>query len=143
MNALSSLDPKETAIVFDRDKNGVHYDPSQNSTGSITLIENKNDDIVYRSNSTAPRFAVFSEIFYEKGWKAYIDETEVPIIRTNYALRGLSVPAGQHRIRFEFHPASFYTGKAIAQVAGIITLLLVLTAIFVTFKNLRTGSSAH
>ncbi|HEX6427791.1 MAG TPA: YfhO family protein [Niastella sp.] len=135
MNALHSLNPKKSAIVFGKDKNLLHYDSSQNSSDTITLIENKNDEIVYGSNATGPRFAVFSEIFYEKGWKAYIDNTEVPIIRTNYVLRGLSVPAGQHRIRFAFHPASYYNGQAIAQVAGIITLLMVLMAIFVSFKK--------
>ncbi|OQP56797.1 hypothetical protein A3860_09430 [Niastella vici] len=141
MNALSSLNPRETAIVFEKDKNLIHYDPSQNSSDSITLIENKNDEIVYASNATAPRFAIFSEIFYGKGWKAYVDNTEVEIIRTNYVLRGLCVPAGQHRIRFEFRPASFYNGKAIAQVAGIISLLLVLTACLVTYVQARQRTS--
>lgn len=135
MNALHSLNPRETAIVFAKDKNLLHYESSHDSADTITLIENKNDEIVYQSHSTKQRFAVFSEIFYEKGWKAYVDNKEVPIIRTNYVLRGLSVPAGQHRIRFEFHPPSYYNGQAIARIAGIITILLVLLTIFLSSKK--------
>src|SRR5206468_2742760 len=99
MNALTALHPKDTAIVFSKDQSLLSYTPSADSSGSIQLNKQDNDEITYTSNAAVNRFGVFSEIYYDHGWKAYIDGKETPIVRTNYVLRGLSVPAGQHSIR--------------------------------------------
>lgn len=135
MNALTNFNPKDTAIVFTKDQKLVSYSTAADSAASIQLIKNNNDEVIYKSNSSTNRFAVFSEIFYNLGWKAYIDGKEAPIIRTNYVLRGLSVPAGQHEIRFVFHPASFYNGEKIALVAGILVWLLIIGAIVQTYRR--------
>ncbi|HZH95660.1 MAG TPA: YfhO family protein, partial [Flavisolibacter sp.] len=104
MNALSNFNPRDTAIIFAADKSSITATPANNSGGSIRLIKNDNDEVTYQSASTVNSFAVFSEIFYDKGWKAFIDGKETRIVRTNYVLRGLSIPAGQHAIRFVFQP---------------------------------------
>ena len=57
-------------------------------------------NIIYKSNSTAPKVAVFSEVYY-KTWKAYIDGKEATPIRANYVLRALPIPAGEHTIEFK------------------------------------------
>jgi len=95
--------------------------------------------ISYVSTSKKPRFAVFSEVFYARGWKAWVDDREVPIIRTNYALRGLSIPPGRHIIRFVFHPLSYYVGRQVQWMATILQLLLVAGAVIVSLyeKGLR------
>jgi hypothetical protein len=141
MNALSNFNPGDTAIVFAANKNLVSYAPSQDSAATIRLIKNDNDEITYQSASAVNRFAVFSEIFYDKGWKAFIDGEETPIVRTNYVLRGLSVPAGQHEIRFVFHPASYYTGKTISLIAGILVLLSLLAAAIYSYKTRTTSNT--
>jgi uncharacterized membrane protein YfhO len=90
--------------------------------------------MVYRSKAGSPRLAVFSEMFYDRGWKAYLADAggnvgqELPIIRTNYVLRGVVVPAGDHRIRFIFHPHSYYLGQVMQTTAGIVLVLLLLGA---------------
>lgn len=142
MNALSNFSPRDTAILFAEDKNQVPANLGGDSTGTIRLLNNDNDVVLYRSNSTAPAFAVFSEIFYSKGWKAYIDGKESPIIRTNYVLRGLVVPAGQHEIKFEFRPASYYTGETIAQIACILILLALIAAAFHLYRSSRREKQA-
>jgi uncharacterized membrane protein YfhO len=95
--------------------------------------------MIYQSATTRERFAVFSEVYYDRGWQAFIDGTATPIIRTNYALRGLSVPAGRHTIRMVFHPRSYYLGRSIQSVAGILTLLLIsvslISGIYARFKH--------
>ncbi|MFL5739000.1 MAG: YfhO family protein [Flavisolibacter sp.] len=141
MNALTNFHPKDTAILFSKDQPLVSYTPSADSSGSIHLDKQDNDEITYTSDAPVNRFAVFSEIYYDRGWKAYVDGKETPILRTNYVLRGLSVPAGHHSIRFVFHPASFYTGKTIALLAGIVVLLLIIGAIVQTWRKrtLETG----
>jgi hypothetical protein len=133
MNALTNFNPKDTAIVFAKDQKLVSYSPAANTTDSIWLIKNDNDEVSYKYNASSNRFAVFSEVFYDVGWKAYIDGKEVPIIRTNYVLRGLSIPPGQHKIVFKFLPTSFYGGEKLATIAGILLWLLVIAVIIVEY----------
>ena len=142
MSALDNFHPRDTAVVFEKDKGLVSYTPGAAAGDTIQLLKNDNDDITYQSNSAANRFAVFSEIFYDKGWKAYIDDKETPIVRTNYVLRGLSVPAGKHAIHFVFHPSSYYTGEHLQLVAGILVFLLLLAAIVQSVRPKRTTPPA-
>lgn len=135
MNALNTFDPATEAIVAEEDKKLVTAGGEVN--GTIQLVENKNDEITYQSNATGNGFAVFSEIFYDRGWKAYIDGKETPIIRTNYALRGLNIPAGNHQIRFEFKPQSYYTGERVAMIAGLLIWVFILLAAFQIYRNYK------
>jgi hypothetical protein len=133
MDGLTGLDTKDTAILFTKDRGKAIYDPASPGD-TITLQKADNDEMIYESQTSGKRFAVFSEVFYDRGWRAYIDETETPIIRTNYVLRGLSIPAGKHTIRFTFHPASFYTGKTLQMLAGLILLALLIAAAAIGWK---------
>ena len=135
MKALDKNNPADTAIVEQDEKSKINSTPVYDSTAKIRLIKNDNDIITYTSRSNTNRFAVFSEIYYDRGWKAYIDNKETPIVRTDYVLRGLSVPAGNHTILFEFRPASFYSSKTIETIASAIVWLLILVTIFVSFKK--------
>ena len=108
---MDKNNPADTAVVEQDEKNKINSTPVYDSSAKIQLIKNDNDIITYSSKSNTNQFAVFSEIYYDRGWKAYIDNKEVPIVRTDYVLRGLSIPAGNHNIRFEFKPASFYIAK--------------------------------
>ena len=136
MNALSNLHPADTAVVFTADQTKVPA-PIADTTASIRLIKNDNDDVTYQSNAAQAGFAVFSEIFYDRGWNAFIDGKEVPIIRTNYVLRGLSVPAGQHQIKFEFRPQSYYVGETISFVASILIWLALAAAAYQWYRSRR------
>ena len=140
MNALSNFSPADTAVVFASGKNLVNYAPGAQAGDSIWLDKNDNDVATYHSRSAENRFAVFSEIYYDLGWKAYIDGKEAPIVRTNYVLRGVSIPAGQHEIRFVFHPDSFYTGETISSIAGVLIYLLLIGAIVQYIRKRRVKS---
>jgi hypothetical protein len=150
MDALTGLDTKDTAIAFSADSGKLAYDaPPVNDSAmtagagpgsahdTIELTKNDNDEMDYSSVTSRKRFAVFSEVFYDRGWKAYIDDAETPVIRTNYMLRGLSVPAGKHDIRFVFHPASYYTGRTLQILAGFILLALLLWAGVMEWRNVK------
>lgn len=136
MDALTTLDVKDTAMLFSTDKSTLPATGTPADGDTIYLSTNDNDQMTYQSKTTAPRFAVFSEVYYPRGWHAYIDQTEAPIIRTNYALRGLSIPPGSHTIRFTFHPGSYYTGRTI-QIAASILLFALL--VFAAIKEARPG----
>jgi hypothetical protein len=135
MNALTHLHPKDTAVVFAADKDRVTYDPQGDTTGSIQLLKNDNDEITYLSQSLSKRYAVFSEVYYDRGWHAWVDDQEVPILRTNYVLRGITVPPGRHIIRMAFRPFSYYLGRQMQWMASIIFLLMLAGAVIVYLQE--------
>lgn len=140
MKALDSFDPAAVAFVDERLKSSVPFSPVYDSTASIRLIENKNDEIKYEFNANGNQFAVFSEVYYPLGWKAYIDGKETPYCKTNYALRGLAIPAGKHTIDFVFDPASVRIGEKVARYANIAAVLIVLLCLFMAWKKRDGGS---
>ena len=138
MKAMDQFNPKDTAIIEVGSKKDIAFEPVADSTATIHLVKNENDLIQYESSSTANQFAVFSEIYYNRGWKAYIDDKESTIIQTNYVLRGLAIPAGKHQIRFEFKPASYYESKKAATVSSALIWLLLIAAVASSFKKVKT-----
>lgn len=143
MTALTNLHPKDTALVLEKDKGLLSsFTGNSDSTASITLVKNDNDRITYTSRSASNGFGVFSEIYYADGWVATIDGKEAPIIRTNYVLRGLVIPAGEHRIEFQFKPVSFYQSQQAGMASSVIIwLLLIMTAFQAFKKNQRSAGS--
>lgn len=107
----------------------VTFDTDSAATINQTLYTpNK---VTYESQSAADGFAVFSEICYEAGWKVTIDGEPANIVRTNYILRGLSIPAGHHTIEFTFAPTSYYAGRIIAWIASaVVVILIILTIVY-------------
>lgn len=136
MRAMDNFNPAQVAVLESADKQ-KGFTPQTDSAAMVRLTRYDNDKMEYQSNAAAPGFAVFSEIFYDRGWIAFIDGKEVPIARTNYALRGLQIPAGQHQIVFEFRPRSYYLGETIAFTGNIITLLLIIVALWFSFRPQR------
>lgn len=124
MQAISSFDPKNEAIV-DK-KYQAMIDTKQNAideNGKLTLVSYEPEHLVYESGSTTTQTAVFSEIYYDKGWKMLIDGQEKPYFRADYLLRAAQIPVGNHKIEFIFHPNSYYTGEGIS-LAGSVLLVL-------------------
>lgn len=126
MNQISFFNPKDTAIIEEKDKiaelNEIQFDDN----ATIKLVSNENDIVNYTSNSSKKQLAIFSEVYYKLGWKAYIDNKETPIVKANYVLRGLVVPAGSHQIRFEFKPTSIASAQlASSSVSWILWLSLI------------------
>lgn len=141
MSALDHLNPKDTAVVQDTYRVSIPFMPAGDTTGSIRLIKNDNDVVTYFSSSTSNQFAVFSEVYYKSGWKAFIDGKETPIVKTDYVLRGLPIPAGQHQIIFKFEPESYYKGKSLTTIFSIILVLLLAAGLFMEWRyrnSLRT-----
>jgi len=91
--------------------------------------------LTYQSSAASDRFAVFSEIFYEKGWNATIDGEPANHIRVDYLLRGMTVPAGDHTIVFEFRPRSYYAGERVSLAGSLILLLVLVGAIVMEFRQ--------
>jgi hypothetical protein len=120
MHELDHFSPRDSALL----EGSAPFEPRYTPGDSIRLLFNENDDITYSSNTRNPEFAVFSEIYYSRGWKAYIDSTEAPILKVDYALRGMAIPPGKHTIHFAFRPVSFYMGEKIASFSTWFMVLL-------------------
>jgi hypothetical protein len=128
---LETLDTKTQAVMQAKYRNDVKIDASYSGNGSIKLLSYKPNDLVYESDSKDPQFAVFSEIYYPKGWNAYVDG--------NLLLRGMPVPAGKHKIEFKFEPKTYYTANSIAMVGSILVLLTVGIGVWMEFKKGKTS----
>jgi Bacterial membrane protein YfhO len=142
MAALDSTNVRDTAIVQKAFKDRIPFMPVPDSSASIRLIENLNDKISYSFKSKTNQFAVFSEIYYDKGWNAFIDGKPILYCRVDYVLRGMSVPAGEHRIEFRFEPKSYLMGNSLSKLAGIITYLMIIGAVVQLWKENKKSLKA-
>lgn len=130
------FDPLKTAVIRATYKNELGNSPiGKDSSATVKLTQYGLDEMSFTSNNSQAGLAVFSDIYYNKGWKAYVDETETPIIRANYVLRAVKVPAGQHKIEFRFRPESFYNGQKVAIVSSILIIGLIIAAIAQAFRK--------
>ena len=104
-------------------------------SSAIVLTEYKPNHITYEARAFRDRLAVFSEIYYPKGWQAYIDGQPAEHINADYILRAMVIPQGDHRIEFKFDPASVRVGKIIAAVASSLILLALLAFVVMYYKS--------
>ena len=136
MLALTNFDPKQTVFIDQRFKERVGtMNLKKDSSANIALTYYSPDTLNYTSYTAAESFAVFSEIYYEKGWNAYLDGQKTDHIRVNYLLRGMKIPAGKHEVSFRFEPANYFLGEKIAGVSSILLLLLVAGNLFMAYKK--------
>ena len=140
MHRLDNFNPKDTAIIEQKDKIESLSNLEFDENAQIALVNNNNDEVTYTSSSTKRQLAVFSEIYYKLGWKAYIDNQETPIVKVNYVLRALTVPAGNHTIRFEFKPESIMAAQKASTLASILLWGLLIGLGFTSFKKWKSNS---
>jgi Bacterial membrane protein YfhO len=110
----SPFDPAETVLLEKESFGNREIVPPQigdpaDAEAKVTHYEPRRIELQTRNSQ--PGFLVLSEIYY-RGWEAWIDGRRAPVERVNYLLRGLVVPAGDHRIEFVFRAHSFRNGAA-------------------------------
>ncbi|MBO7182656.1 MAG: YfhO family protein, partial [Bacteroidales bacterium] len=119
--ALNQIDLRTTAVLDHGFASYVKdFQAGADASSQIRLSSYAPDVLEYQSFSKTDRLAVFSEIYYPYGWKAYIDGKAVEHFRVNYTLRALNIPAGNHDIRFEFRPDSVYKNGVISIICAIL-----------------------
>ena len=126
IKALDSLNTKKIAILKDLNSYGFEDSKKYNvdSLATIKLTKYSLNALSYESFSNQNEFAVFSEIYYKDGWNAYIDGELKPHLNVNYVLRGLEIPAGNHRIEFKFEPKVIQTGSTISLMSYVLLFLI-------------------
>ncbi len=141
MAALDKTSLRDTAIVQQSFKTAVTKQPVFDSSATMKVVEYNNDEITYSFAGKSDQFAVFSEIYYPLGWKAFIDGKETPYAKTNYVLRGMTIPAGNHKVQFKFEPQSYIIGNNISFISSLIAILVLAAAIFWEFRRRNTGAA--
>ena len=135
MRALNKLDTKSTAIINTKIFNINVPNKINDSIGKIYLKSYKPNELIYTSNSTTNALAVFSEIFYPNGWIATINGKPTQIINTNYLLRAIEVPKGNHTIVFTFKPQVVKTGSIISLISSLLMVLVIISSLIIYRKN--------
>lgn len=138
MDQLGEINTKTTAVVntFDFSLQKTQL----SGGGQIRVQEHTPKKITYQSTANSDAFAVFSEIYYPKGWEATIDGEKVDILRCNYVLRALQIPAGEHEIVFEFKPRAYLLGSKVNMAVAFAFIGIFLVFLFMDYRAMNTVS---
>lgn len=128
--ALNEIHPLRTAVVDKRFADELSgFVPTVDSTATIVLDNYRPNRLTYTSVTNSEQLAVFSEIYYQPGWKATIDGQPAPHFRADWTLRAMRIPAGKHTIEFEFYPDTYVVAANVSAYSSFLILLLVIGAI--------------
>lgn len=147
MDALGQIDPHTEATVerqFEEQLDG--FDTNDGFDGRIELTEYRPNYLKYRYSASGQGVAVFSEIYYDKGWKAYIDGVEAPYFRADYLLRGMSLPAGEHTVEWRFRAPDFGLVEGVTLTCSLIIiggLVAVVAVAVVRRRKSRNKNSSN
>jgi hypothetical protein len=108
---------------------------SADPASTIRLTDYDSDFVTYAVDAKKDELALFSEVYYPNGWRITIDGQPAEMLRANYTLRALPIPAGQHTVEFRFDPQSIRVTDGIAFAALVVMLLVALLLIFKTIKH--------
>ena len=140
MAALGEIDPAVEAVIFDPDAaDGTVTEYTGADSGRVELTYYSPNRLRYDVSAPASGLAVFSEIYYPAGWKAFVDGKETPILRADYTLRALLIDEGEHEVEFVFAPDSFVVGRDISLASSIAIIVLLAGAVLysILFANKR------
>lgn len=139
MLELGLSNPLTTAIIHEEFKSigasGIGNDSTITSAAKVNLDRYETNKLEYSSTSPVEGTVVFSEIYYPAGWNCYVDGQKKDTFRVNYVLRGVNIPAGEHKIEWKFEPVSFTKGSTYSMAGSILLILLVLGASIFSFRK--------
>lgn len=140
LDSIGSLDPKEKAVIQKAyAKNYLDgFTIQADSTNTISLTSYDPEILTYKYSAKTDQLAVFSEIYYpeSKGWHVYVDGKRYDgLMKADYVLRAVKVPAGDHSLEMRFEPDSFKNGLMIARIGSVSLLILLLVSLFMIFRK--------
>ena len=140
--ALDDFNPATTAIIDQRFNGQIeNFTFQKDSLATIVFEEYQPNYLRYATLANVPQMAVFSEIYYAKGWNAYIDGALSPHFRANYILRGMVIPEGEHTIEFKFEPKTFQMAEKISLTFSMLVYVLLAVAIGIEIYRWRMVKS--
>lgn len=142
LDALTGFRPDSVAVVdkiFSGELSSLRA--GADTADRIWQVDYAPNRITYGYSTKANRLALFSEIYYPKGWNAYVDDQPHSHFRADYVLRAMVLPAGYHRVEFRFEPVVYSMGEKISKISSVVLILLVLVGCF--FEGRRFISFLH
>ena len=135
--ALGIIDLKTTAVA----EEGAPR-PQIDGSGVIELKEYRPNRLVYEYSLTGGTgIAVFSEIYYDKGWQAYLDGEPCDSFRADYLFRAMVLPEGNHTIEWHFRAPNWGLAEAITLICSILIILALATTLF--FRYYGNSKKKH
>jgi uncharacterized membrane protein YfhO len=111
---------------------------------TITFETYQPNYLKYATSANTPQMAVFSEVYYDKGWNAYIDGQPSPHFRANYILRGMVIPEGEHIVEFKFEPKTFRTSETISFLFSMLIFAMIAAAIgYEVYRTTKRNSQVN
>ncbi len=139
--ALGQINISNTAVLDRKFADFVKdFKPVNDSTAGVKLNAYSPKELTYTSNAKNDGTVVFSEIYYQYGWKAFIDGNPTEIFRVNYLLRAINVPAGTHQISMIFDPDSVKKGNILSAIFVVIMYATVLSFVGAAILRRRKRS---
>ena len=105
------------------------------ASARIELTEYRPNYLKYEYTLPEEAVAVFSEIFYDQGWKAYVDGEESPYFRADYVLRAMTLPAGTHTVEWRFRAPGWTAVEGVTLAASLAILLGAVAALVYCFRK--------
>ena len=114
-------DPESLSVVESR----IGLDPPEAGQGTAAIIRYEPAKIELEIQAERAGLLAVSEI-HNAGWRAFVDGREATVWRVNTAFRGVEIPAGPHRLTFEYRSSSFQIGvwTSLATLLAIGVVLL-------------------
>ena len=135
MKGLDKLNTKNVAIINQNEFDVQNITFAKDSLATINLVLYKPNHLKYISSNSNDGLAIFSEMYYKKGWNAYLDGKSVNHIRVDYVLRALQIPSGKHTVEFKFEPQVIKTGSTITLISSLGMFLLLVGGIYFERKK--------
>lgn len=140
IEAIGNADLQRVAFVDTCWRGKLSGDVTMNQPAKIELTRYANPgNIFYESESEEAGLAVFSEVYY-KTWRAFVDGEEVPVLRADYILRAIEVPAGKHVIEFRCKDELLVKSQIVSVISSIIVVLILLLVSVIGLYHSREES---
>ncbi len=126
------FNPREVAYV--QDETYARY----SGHGTVAILSETPSKVIVSGKMDSPGLVVLADL-WDKGWHAYMNDHQIPIVRANHALRGVLLPGGAATIEFRYEPAGLGLGL---YLAGLAAITLLGWAILDRFKQGQSSTSA-
>ena len=144
IDLLGKTDLKTTAVIAARDLPLAQLPAAAAADTlpgrSIALVEYHANRLRYEYSTPAEAVAVFSEIYYDKGWTATIDGEETPAFRADYVLRAMRLPAGTHVVEWRFRAPGWRAAEAVTGICSVVILVSAAAAVVLAVRRKRRGN---
>lgn len=137
--ALNELNPADTAVIDKRFAAMVQGKNLERDSNAVIVMEHQKpynpDYVVYKTKASKEQLAIFSEVYYEPDWRAYIDGKPVEYFRADYILRAMVIPAGEHKIEFRNEAPRMHKLDTVSLICSIVFVLAVAGTLVLYYRK--------